>query len=28
RKKTTEKLSLKKFCASCRAHTLHREVKV
>ena len=28
RKKTTEKLSLRKFCSSCRIHTLHREVKV
>ncbi|HYA30304.1 MAG TPA: 50S ribosomal protein L33 [Acidobacteriota bacterium] len=28
RKTTTEKLSFKKFCASCRSHTLHREVKV
>jgi len=28
RKTTTEKLSLKKFCAACRTHTLHREIKV
>jgi large subunit ribosomal protein L33 len=28
RKKTTEKLSFKKFCSFCRTHTLHREVKV
>ena len=23
-----EKLSLRKFCSSCRAHTLHKEGKV
>jgi large subunit ribosomal protein L33 len=28
RKKTTEKLAFKKFCPSCRAHTLHREAKI
>ncbi|HJU63506.1 MAG TPA: 50S ribosomal protein L33 [Candidatus Binatia bacterium] len=28
RKKTTEKLSRKKFCSACRTHTLHREVKI
>jgi large subunit ribosomal protein L33 len=28
RKKTTDKLILKKFCSSCRMHTLHREVKI
>ena len=28
RKKTTDKLAFKKFCPFCRAHTLHREVKV
>lgn len=28
KKKTTEKLSLRKFCASCRTHTLHKEGKV
>ena len=28
RKKTTEKLALKKFCPSCRAHILHKEGKV
>jgi large subunit ribosomal protein L33 len=28
RKTTTEKLALKKYCASCRAHTQHREIKV
>ena len=28
RKTTTGKIALKKFCAACRTHTLHREVKV
>jgi large subunit ribosomal protein L33 len=28
RKRTTDKLSLKKFCSACRTHTLHREVKI
>ena len=28
RKKTADKLALKKYCSSCRNHTLHREVKV
>jgi large subunit ribosomal protein L33 len=28
RKTTTEKLSLKKFCPACRAHTVHKEGKV
>jgi len=28
KKKSTEKLSLRKFCASCRTHTLHKEGKV
>jgi len=28
RKTTTEKLSFKKFCPSCRAHTQHKEVKL
>ncbi|MBI2026499.1 MAG: 50S ribosomal protein L33 [Deltaproteobacteria bacterium] len=27
RKKTTERLKLKKFCRWCRAHTGHTEVK-
>ena len=28
KKKTTEKLSLRKFCPSCHIHTLHKESKV
>ncbi|HEX2225566.1 MAG TPA: 50S ribosomal protein L33 [Gammaproteobacteria bacterium] len=28
RKTTTEKLAFKKYCAACRAHTQHREIKV
>ena len=28
KKKQTEKLEIKKFCPSCRKHTLHKEVKV
>jgi large subunit ribosomal protein L33 len=28
KKRQTEKFAIKKFCPSCRAHTLHREVKV
>ncbi|HVN80680.1 MAG TPA: 50S ribosomal protein L33 [Terriglobia bacterium] len=27
KKKTTERLEFKKFCRSCRAHTVHRETK-
>ncbi|MFN8006338.1 MAG: 50S ribosomal protein L33 [Terriglobia bacterium] len=27
KKKTTDRLELKKFCGSCRAHTVHRETK-
>ncbi|MBP1635675.1 MAG: ribosomal protein [Acidobacteria bacterium] len=27
KKKTTERLELKKFCPSCRTHTAHRETK-
>ncbi len=27
KKKTTERLELKKYCPSCRAHTPHRETK-
>ncbi len=27
KKKTTEKLEIKKYCASCRTHTLHKESK-
>jgi large subunit ribosomal protein L33 len=28
KKRTTDKLALRKFCPSCRAHTLHKEAKV
>ncbi len=28
KKRTTDKLSLKKFCPACRSHTLHKEGKV
>jgi large subunit ribosomal protein L33 len=28
KKKQTEKFSIKKFCPSCRVHTVHRETKV
>ena len=28
KKRTTEKLALRKFCPSCRSHTLHKEAKV
>ncbi|PIV83675.1 MAG: 50S ribosomal protein L33, partial [Candidatus Moranbacteria bacterium CG17_big_fil_post_rev_8_21_14_2_50_44_12] len=28
KKKIKEKLSLKKFCKTCRKHTPHKEVKV
>ncbi len=28
KKRTTEKLSMKKFCPACRTHTLHKESKV
>jgi large subunit ribosomal protein L33 len=27
KKKTTERLELKKFCPHCRTHTAHRETK-
>ena len=27
RKKTTERLELKKFCRTCRHHRVHKEVK-
>jgi len=27
KKNTTEKLELKKYCRSCRKHTLHKETK-
>jgi len=27
RKRTTDKLELKKFCRFCRTHTVHKEVK-
>ena len=27
KKKTTERLQLKKFCSWCRSHTAHRETK-
>jgi len=27
KKKTTERLEMKKFCPSCRAHTVHKESK-
>ena len=27
KKKTTERLSLKKYCPSCRSHTVHKEGK-
>ena len=27
KKKTTERLSMKKFCPSCRTHTVHKEGK-
>jgi large subunit ribosomal protein L33 len=27
KKKTTERLEMKKYCPSCRAHTVHRETK-
>jgi large subunit ribosomal protein L33 len=28
KKRTTEKLAMKKFCSACRAHRPHKEVKV
>ena len=28
RKRTTDKLALKKFCPACRSHTVHKEGKV
>ncbi len=27
KKKSTERLEMKKYCPSCRAHTVHRETK-
>ncbi|HXF05355.1 MAG TPA: 50S ribosomal protein L33 [Blastocatellia bacterium] len=27
KKKTTKRLELKKFCRTCRRHTLHKETK-
>jgi large subunit ribosomal protein L33 len=27
KKKTTERLELKKYCPSCRTHTVHKETK-
>ncbi|HOO45635.1 MAG TPA: 50S ribosomal protein L33 [Deltaproteobacteria bacterium] len=27
KKKTTEKLEIKKYCPFCRVHTLHKETK-
>jgi large subunit ribosomal protein L33 len=27
KKKTTERLELRKFCPTCRVHTAHRETK-
>jgi large subunit ribosomal protein L33 len=27
KKKTTTRLELKKFCSTCRNHTVHREVR-
>jgi len=27
KKKTTERLSMKKYCPSCRSHTVHKESK-
>ncbi|HPS93448.1 MAG: 50S ribosomal protein L33 [Syntrophaceae bacterium] len=27
KKKTTDKLEVKKYCPSCRLHTLHKETK-
>lgn len=28
KKTNTEKLSLKKYCGHCRAHTVHKEAKI
>jgi large subunit ribosomal protein L33 len=28
KKRTPDKLTLKKFCPACRVHTPHREVKI
>ena len=28
KKTSTEKLAMRKFCSSCRAHTMHKESKV
>jgi large subunit ribosomal protein L33 len=28
KKRQTDKFSIKKFCPSCRSHTLHRECKI
>ncbi len=27
KRKTPDKLSLKKYCPSCRTHTVHKEIK-
>ncbi len=27
KKKTTDKLELKKYCSSCKKHTMHKETK-
>jgi large subunit ribosomal protein L33 len=27
KKKTTDKLELKKYCSSCKKHTVHKETK-
>jgi large subunit ribosomal protein L33 len=27
KKKTTERLEMKKYCPSCRTHTVHKETK-
>ena len=28
KKRTTDKLAFKKFCARCRTHTAHKEIRV
>jgi len=28
KKRTTEKLALRKFCPFCRTHTIHKEAKI
>ncbi len=28
KKRTTQKLTLNKFCPACRTHTLHKETKI